>query len=65
MKHIIEGKEITIDWEIGETIDYYGSGCRDVQLTGTGSDGKEYGASGNTQDGELVEVYENDIEEVI
>lgn len=63
MKHIIDGNEIDIDWEIGETIDNHGSGCKDVQLSGCGSDGKDYLASGNSQDGELIEVYEDDIEE--
>lgn len=62
MKHLIDGKEVQIDWEIGETIDNHGSGCRDVQLSGEGDDGKTYLASGNSQDGELVEVYEDDIE---
>lgn len=62
MKHIIEGKEVNIDWEVGDTIDNHGSGCRDVQLSGYGDGGKEYGASGNTQGDELVEVYD-DIEE--
>jgi hypothetical protein len=62
MKHIIDGKEVEIDWEIGETIDNHGSGCRDVQLSGEDKDGNLYLASGNSQDGELVEVYEDDIE---
>ena len=63
MKHIIDGKEVIIDWEIGETIDNHGSGCKDVQLSGEDADGNRYMASGNSQDGELVEVYEDDIEE--
>ncbi|MEB0262905.1 hypothetical protein [Mucilaginibacter sp. 10I4] len=62
MKHIIEGKEVNIDWEIGETIDNHGSGCKDVQLSGEGDDRNMYFASGNSQDDELVEVYEDDIE---
>jgi hypothetical protein len=58
MKHIIDGKEVDIDWEVGETYDNHGSGCKDVQLEGIGDDGNKYWASGNTQDGELVEVYD-------
>ena len=58
MKHIIENREVHIDWEVGETIDNHGSGCKDVQLTGVDVLGNCYYADGNTQDGELVEVYE-------
>lgn len=62
MKHIIDGKEVEIDWEIGETIDNHGSGCKDVQLTGYDLEDNKYYASGNTQDGELISVYEDEIE---
>lgn len=62
MKHIFEGQEVDIDWEIGETIDNHGSGCKDVQLSGYDKVGNKYFADGNVQDGELVEVYEANIE---
>lgn len=63
MKHTIGDKRVEIDWQIGETIDNHGSGCKDVQLSGEDADGNRYLASGNSQDGELVDVYEDDIED--
>jgi hypothetical protein len=62
-KHTREdGKAVLIDWEITDTIDVHDSGCVDVALDGEDQYGNKYQASGNTQDGELVEVA--DIEEM-
>jgi len=60
MKHIIDNKEVNIDWEQVEIIDNHGSGCVDWMIKGEDEDGIEYWADGNYQDGELMEV--SDIE---
>jgi len=54
--HIIDGKEITIDWERDCEIENHGSGCVYWGLSGLGSDGNEYIATGVYQYGELEEI---------
>lgn len=62
MKHIIDGKEINIDWEVVETVDNLGNGCREVSLKGEGDDGNTYSGCGSTFYGEIDEVDEDYIE---
>lgn len=61
MKHIIENKEVNIDWDQKEILDNHGSGCQDWMIEGEDEDGVKYFAQGNYQSGELMEV--TDIEE--
>ena len=63
MKHIIDGKEVNIDWQKVEIIDNQGSGCVDWMVKGEGDDGKEYWGDGNYQHDELVDVIEIETEE--
>ena len=63
MKHIIDGREVNIDWQQVEIIDNHGSGCVDLMVKGDGDDGKVYWGNGNYQDGELTDVIEIETEE--
>ena len=63
MKHIIDGREVNIDWQKVEIIDNHGSGCVDWVVKGDGDDGKEYWGDGNYQHDELTDVIEIETEE--
>ena len=57
MKHIIDGKQVDIDWEKVELIEYYGSGESDWRVSGYDfKSDKEYFGDANYQDDELIEV---------
>lgn len=58
MKHLINGKEVNIDWEQMFVIDNHGSGCVDRAIKGIDEDENEYQAQGNYQGDELMEVTE-------
>lgn len=58
MKHIIDGKEVNIEWEQLEIIERHDSGCVDWLVKGYGDDGIEYFGEGNYQDDELIDVIE-------
>lgn len=57
-----DGEKVWIDWEVGGTVDKHDSACVDVWLTGEDQQGRKYGADGNTQDDELVDI--TNVEEV-
>lgn len=60
-EHEINGEIVTIEWERDCEIDNHGSGCVYWGLTGLGSDGKEYIATGVYQGDDIEEI--EDIEE--
>lgn len=58
MKHLINHKEVEIDWDKQFIIDNHDSGCQDWAIKGEGDDGKTYVAQGFYLSGELEEVTE-------
>ena len=58
MKHIINNREVNIDWEKDEIIDKHDSGCEDWAVRGESDNGSLYYGQGNYQDDELIDVFE-------
>lgn len=56
MNHIIDFKEVNIQWEQISMEENHGSGCTEWYVEGIDDDGNEYGAIGEYQDDELINI---------
>jgi hypothetical protein len=57
-EHTFDGKQVFIDWNIVDTIDYHDNEYNNVALEGEDENGIKYTATGDTLSGELCDVYD-------
>ncbi len=57
-EHTVNEKQVFIDWEIVDTIDYHDNEYNNVALEGEDDDGNKYIAEGDTMGGDLCDVYD-------
>lgn len=65
MKHKINNQEVEIQWVQGDLLESIDAHSKEYAVTGKGDNGKMYGASAVFVDGDLDEVYEETIEEIL
>lgn len=62
MKHIIDNKEVNIEWEQLELSENHGSGCTNWIVQGEDEEGTMYFGDGSYQGDELMDVTEIELQ---